>query len=166
VSQTVQQLVDAARDRIREIGPGDLASLLRSAPVPIIDVREPEEFEDGHLPGAVNIPRGLLEFEVDGHPAVAYHREEALSHRERPLLLYCLSGARSALAAEALQRLGFVLPMSLEGGFLAWADAGQPIVSLSGEWQSNPVTGPLPPVARRLGAASEKMQGLEQSAGR
>ncbi|HSQ68858.1 MAG TPA: rhodanese-like domain-containing protein [Steroidobacteraceae bacterium] len=144
MSQTVQQLVDAARARIREIRPGELASLLHAAPVPIIDVREPEEFEDGHLPGAVNIPRGLLEFEVDGHPAVAYHREEALSHREQPLLLYCLSGARSALAAEALRRLGFASPMSLEGGFLAWADAGHPVVSLSGEWQSNSGTPPAP----------------------
>jgi rhodanese-related sulfurtransferase len=166
VSQTVQQLVDAAKARIREIGPHDLASLLRSAPVPVIDVREPDEFEDGHLPGAVNIPRGLLEFEVDGHPAVAYHREEALSHRERPLLLYCLSGGRSALAAEALQRLGFVLPMSLAGGFLAWADAGQPVVSLTGEWQASHGTGPLPAAPRHLAAVYEKMQGLARSAGR
>lgn len=148
MSRSVQQLVDAARARIREIGPGDLASLLRAAAVPIIDVREPEEYEDGHLPGAVNIPRGLLEFEVDGHPAVAYHREEALAHRERPVLLYCLSGARSALAAEALQRLGFALPMSLEGGFLAWADAGHPIVSPGGEWQSNSGQHAVPQPAR------------------
>jgi len=58
----------------------------------------------------VNIPRGLLEFEVDGHPAVNYETAEALSHRKRPVVLYCLSGGRSALAAEALLRLGFVNP--------------------------------------------------------
>jgi len=95
-------------------------------------VREPEEFAEGHIPGAVNIPRGLLEFEVDGHPAVNYETAEALSHRKRPVVLYCLSGGRSALAAEALLRLGFVNPMSLHHGILGWADAGHPVMTPAG----------------------------------
>jgi rhodanese-related sulfurtransferase len=137
VSLTVQQLIDEARTRVREVRPRELALLLRQAAFPVVDVREPEEFEDGHIPGAVNIPRGLLEFEVDGHPAVAFRTEEALSHRERPILLYCLSGGRSILAADSLRRMGFVMPMSLSGGFLGWADAGQPLVSPGGSWQPN-----------------------------
>lgn len=124
----VQDLVAAAKSRIREITATELLAL-QDAGVPIVDVREPDEFADGHLPGAVNIPRGLLEFEVDGHPAVNYETAEALSHRERPVVLYCLSGGRSALAAEALKRLGFSSPMSLAGGILHWADAGHPVVS-------------------------------------
>lgn len=127
----VQDLVTAAKSRIREITAEELLAL-QDAGAAIVDVREPDEFADGHLPGAVNIPRGLLEFEVDGHPAVNYETAEALSHRERPVVLYCLSGGRSALAAEALKRLGFSSPVSLAGGILHWADAGHPVASPAG----------------------------------
>ena len=126
--RTVQHLVAAARKQIHEVTAAELLALQESG-APIVDVREPDEFADGHLPGAVNIPRGLLEFEVDGHPAVNYETAEALSHRERPVVLYCLSGGRSALAAEALTRLGFTSPVSLAGGILHWADAGHPVVA-------------------------------------
>ncbi len=112
MSYSVRDLVAAAKSMIREIGPAELLELQKFG-CPIVDVREPDEFAEGHLPGAVNIPRGLLEFEVDGHPAVNYQTAEALSHRQRPVVLYCLSGGRSALAADALLRLGFVDPMSL-----------------------------------------------------
>jgi len=128
MSYTVRDLVAAAKSNIREIGPAELLELQKFG-CPIVDVREPEEFADGHLPGAVNIPRGLLEFEVDGHPAVNYQTAEALSHRQRPVVLYCLSGGRSALAADALLKLGFVDPMSLADGILGWADAGHPVVT-------------------------------------
>lgn len=85
---SVQDLVTAAKSRIREITVADLLAL-QDAGAPIVGVREPDEFADCHLPGAVNIPRGLLEFEVDGHPAVNYETAEALSHRERPVVLHC-----------------------------------------------------------------------------
>jgi rhodanese-related sulfurtransferase len=128
MSLTVRHLVAAARQRIREIQPAELLELQKFG-CPVVDVREPDEFAEGHIPGAVNIPRGLLEFEVDGHPAVRYATAEALSHRERPVILYCLSGGRSALAAEALLRLGFVSPMSLDHGILGWEDAGYPVAA-------------------------------------
>jgi len=124
----VRDLVAVAKSRIREITATELLAL-QDAGAPVVDVREPDEFAEGHLPGAVNIPRGLLEFEVDGHPAVNYETAEALLHRERPVVLYCLSGGRSALAAEALKRLGFSSPVSLAGGILHWADAGHAVVS-------------------------------------
>lgn len=127
MSQTVRDLVAAARARIREIDARQLLAF-HSAGVPVIDVREPDEFAEGHIPGAVNIPRGLLEFEVDGHPAVAYRKAEELSHRERPVVLYCLSGGRSALAAAALKELGFDSPISLAGGILHWEDGGHPVI--------------------------------------
>ena len=128
MSLTVRDLIAAARARIREIQPAELLEL-QGFGCPVVDVREPEEFAEGHIPGAVNIPRGLLEFEVDGHPAVRYETAEALAHRERPVILYCLSGGRSALAAEALLRLGFANPMSLDHGILGWEDAGHPVVA-------------------------------------
>src|SRR5512137_1422236 len=126
MSLTVRDLIAAAKTRVREIRPTELLELQQFG-CPVVDVREPEEFAEGHIPGAVNIPRGLLEFEVDGHPAVNYQTAEALSHRARPVVLYCLSGGRSALAAEALLRLGFVNPMSLEHGILGWEDAGHAV---------------------------------------
>jgi rhodanese-related sulfurtransferase len=126
MAYTAQDLVAAARAVIREIDAGELAEL-QLAGAPIVDVREPAEFAAGHVPGAVNIPRGVLEFEVDGHPAVNCVKDPALSHREQPIVLYCRSGGRSALAAEALKRLGFADVRSLAGGYLAWTAAGRPV---------------------------------------
>ena len=126
MSHTVRDLIDAARRLIREIGPAELRAL-QAAGAAVIDVREPDEFAEGHIPGAVNIPRGMLEFEVDGHPAVAWRSAEELSHRERPLVLYCLSGGRSTLAAAALKGLGFTSALSLRGGILHWADTGHAV---------------------------------------
>ncbi len=111
---TVQDLVNQAKTSITEID-GDRL-------LPVVDVREPAEYAAGHVPGAVNIPRGVLEFEIDGHPAVNGVKDPALAHRELPIVVYCRSGGRSALAAEALKRLGFVEPLSLAGGFNGWVE--------------------------------------------
>jgi rhodanese-related sulfurtransferase len=124
--KTVQDLVAAAKSRIREIDHAELDAM-RAKGAPLVDVREPGEFAQGRIPGAVNIPRGVLEFEVDGHPAVNCAKDPALSHRELPVILSCRSGARSALAAAALKDLGFAEPVSLAGGFMGWANAGQPV---------------------------------------
>ncbi|MBK9657010.1 MAG: rhodanese-like domain-containing protein [Rhodanobacteraceae bacterium] len=118
---TVQDLVASARAAIIEID-GERLLQLQATGVPIVDVREPAEFAAGHVPGAVNIPRGVLEFEIDGHPAVNGIKDPALAHRELPIVVYCRSGGRSALAAEALKRLGFVEPLSLAGGFNGWVE--------------------------------------------
>lgn len=121
--QTVQQLLAEAKSRIREIDANELRAL-QARGVPVVDVREPAEFAAGHLPGASHIPRGVLEFEIDGHPAVNCARDPALAHRDQPIVLYCRSGGRSALAAEALKRLGFAEPLSLAGGYLGWVEGG------------------------------------------
>ncbi len=124
--KTVQDLVAAAKSPIREIDHAELDAL-RAKGAPFIDVREPGEFAEGRIPGAVNIPRGVLEFEVDGHPAVNCIKDPALSHRETPVILSCRSGARSALAAAALKDLGFAEPVSLAGGFMGWTNSGKPV---------------------------------------
>ena len=121
--QTLQQILTDAKTRIVEIDSARLRAL-QTGGAPVIDVREPAEYAAGHIPGAVNIPRGVLEFEVDGHPAVNCTRDPALAHRDQPVVVYCRSGGRSALAAEALARLGFAEPVSLAGGFMAWVDQG------------------------------------------
>jgi rhodanese-related sulfurtransferase len=127
MSFTAADLVAQARAVIEEIDAPVLLQL-QSAGVPVLDVREPEEFAAGHLPGAVNIPRGLLEFQVDGHEAVNFRRDPSLSHRRDPIIVYCRTGGRSALAAEALKRLGFQRPMSLAGGFTQWEAEQRPVV--------------------------------------
>lgn len=122
--KTAQDLVLDAKKRIREINHEELLAL-QARGVPLVDVREPAEFAAGHIPGAVNIPRGVLEFEVDGHPAVNCIKDPALAHRESPIMLACRSGGRSALAADALRVLGFAEPLSLAGGFNGWSAAGR-----------------------------------------
>jgi rhodanese-related sulfurtransferase len=86
----------------------------------VLDVREPEEYTAGCLPGAVNIPRGVLEFRIDGHPSFQ-------GRKDAEILVYCQTGGRSALATETLQKLGYEKPVSLAGGFKTWQDSGLPI---------------------------------------
>lgn len=128
MSTTVNDLVAAARRVIHEVDAAGLAARSGTASV-LIDVREPHEYAAGHLPGAINLPRGVLEFQIDAHPAMACTTSPALADRTRPLLVYCLSGGRSALAAESLQRLGFTRVESLAGGYRAWCEAGHPVTS-------------------------------------
>jgi len=125
---TVNALIAAARSRIREVAPAEAAAWLAGEGV-LIDVREPGEYAAGHLPGAVNLPRGVLEFQIHAHPAMACTSSDALARPARPLLLYCLSGGRSALAADSLRQLGFADVRSLAGGLDAWRNAGLPITT-------------------------------------
>mgnify|MGYP003610924680 FL=1 len=123
---TANDLVARARAEITEIAPQalDPATL---AGLSVIDVREPGEYAQGHLPGAINLPRGVLEFQIEAHPAMACSTTEALQARDRPLLVYCLTGGRSALAALSLQELGFRHVRSMAGGVKAWSAAGLPL---------------------------------------
>ena len=122
MTMTAMEMVAQAKQHIREVDTNQARSMLGKALV--LDVREPGEYAAGCLPGAVNIPRGVLEFKIDQHPAFQGKQEE-------DLLVYCLSGGRSALAVEALQKLGWSKPVSLAGGFGAWRDAGEQVVSPS-----------------------------------
>ena len=124
MARTVQDLVAEARGRIEEIAPDQLAA---QDDCVLIDVREPAEYAQGHLPGAINLPRGVLEFQIHAHPAMACTTSEALAVVDRELVLYCLTGGRSALAADSLQALGFTRVRSLAGGLTAWRNAGHPL---------------------------------------
>jgi rhodanese-related sulfurtransferase len=128
MSKSPTELVAEARDRIQEVSVEELAAESRDDYV-LIDVREPAEFATGHIAGAVHIPRGVLEFQVEANPAVACVTEPALAVREQPIVLYCRTGGRSALAAESLQKLGFSRVRSLAGGITAWATAGKPVTA-------------------------------------
>ena len=82
----------------------------------LMDVREPDEYAAGHIPGARNYPRGFLEVRAD---LEHYKRDPALADRSQKIVLYCGGGHRSALAAQVLQEMGFTDVCSLRGG---WTD--------------------------------------------
>lgn len=124
---TASSLVAEARRRITEIAPAELAGA--PAHTVLIDVREPAEFATGHLPDAINVPRGVLEFEIEAHPAVGCATEPGLADRQRPIVVYCRSGGRAALAAASLQQLGFADVRSIAGGIMGWSAAGLPVVN-------------------------------------
>lgn len=125
---SASDLVAAARQSITEITPEAAAQTLRGgADAVLIDVREPAEFATGHIQGSVNIPRGVLEFQIEAHPALGCVTDPALSVQNRPLLICCRSGGRAALAAASLKAMGFSDVSSITGGILGWADAGLPL---------------------------------------
>jgi rhodanese-related sulfurtransferase len=114
---TALDLVAEAKARITEI---DLATAQAARyGALLLDVREPAEFDGGRIPGAINIPRGLLEFKIGDHPQLA--------QRDRDILIYCKTSGRAALAALNLQRMGYVGVRSIHGGFDAWVQAGLPV---------------------------------------
>ncbi len=109
-----RDLLNAAKAEIREIDPHDVAA--RLGDYVILDVREPDEYQQGALPGAVHIPRGQLEFAVEGR----------IVDKTAALAVYCAGGVRSAFAAKTLQELGYVDVVSVIGGFNKWKDEGLP----------------------------------------
>jgi rhodanese-related sulfurtransferase len=127
--KTSQQLIAEVKAAINEVSIADLSSALKTdSEIVLIDVREPAEFAQQHIAGAVNYPRGVLEMNIHNHPKVAASGCEphiALQQlAQQPMYLICRSGGRSALAAEALQRMGFSKIYSVAGGMQAWLDAG------------------------------------------
>ncbi len=118
-------LVARAKATIRECTVLDVKDCLDQDTM-LIDIREPAEFQRGHLPGAMLLPRGLLEFEI--HGLVERVRPDlSTPAEEQPIVLYCGTGGRSALAAEALESMGYRKVRSMAGGIVAWAQAGLPI---------------------------------------
>ena len=92
----------------------------------LIDLREPAEFERGHIAGAVLSPRGLLEFEIHGLVSRTT-TDPNVAPEDREIVLYCGTGGRSALAADTLDRMGYNNVRSMDGGIVAWAAAQLPI---------------------------------------
>jgi rhodanese-related sulfurtransferase len=117
--KTALDLVAAAKARVHEIPVNKAEEAIRDADV-LLDVREADEFANGHLPGAVHASRGMLEFKLSGSPA--------LSARDLKVVLYCKTSGRAALAAVAMQDMGYLNVQSIAGGFDAWAAAGKPVV--------------------------------------
>jgi rhodanese-related sulfurtransferase len=118
--KTAHDLVTAAKARIHEVDVGDADSAIQVADA-LIDVREADEFHAGHIPGAINIPRGLLEFKLSN--------DLELVARDIKLVIYCKTSGRSALAACALHEMGYLNVQSIAGGFDAWSANNKPVVT-------------------------------------
>lgn len=121
---TAAEMVAEAKKRIENLTVDETARELESGDALLVDIREPaERVQTGSIPGAVEAPRGMLEFWAD--PTSPYHRDEFESGRR--VILHCASGGRSALAAAMLQDLGYEHVAHLDGGFKAWKDAGRQV---------------------------------------
>lgn len=119
LKRNAHELVAAAKALITECTPQVAQARLADGGVLLLDVREPDEYQAGHLVGAINIPRGVLEFRLSG--------DAALADTDRPVLVYCKTSGRAALAAKAMQEMGFANVTSMAGGFDAWVAAGLPV---------------------------------------
>lgn len=111
-----QSYLRQIREQVIEVDAAAARQQLDAGEALVVDVREPDEHDQGHIPGAIWIPRGLLELRI----------EAAAPDRARPLILYCAGGTRSALGAHALALLGYQKVTSLAGGFAAWKAGGHP----------------------------------------
>jgi rhodanese-related sulfurtransferase len=112
-------LVDAARENIREYTVPDVKTRLdRGERFLLIDVREDHEWAAGHLPQATHLGKGIIERDI----------EEKVPDTTTEMVLYCGGGYRSALAADALRKMGYTNVISMDGGFRGWKDAGYPVV--------------------------------------
>jgi sulfur-carrier protein adenylyltransferase/sulfurtransferase len=109
-----RDLLKAAKSEITEVDTAGAADLIDDGWT-ALDVREPDEFDAGAIPGAVHIPRGHLESQVEGR----------LTDKTKPVVVYCAGGVRSAFAARTLQELGYEQVVSMDGGFGRWKDEGR-----------------------------------------
>ncbi len=114
---TAMHLVQQAKSVISEVTIEQAETMFKNGSL-ALDVRELVEYDAGHIPHAKHISRGMLEFKIVGHPEF-----EDLS---QPVVVYCKTGGRSALATETLMKLGFTNVHSMLGGFDTWCEAQIP----------------------------------------
>ena len=112
---TFRDLLSAAKAEITEVDTAAAAEKIASGKVVVLDVREPDEFEQGALADAIHIPRGHLEAQV----------ETRIVDKSTPVVVYCAGGVRSAFAAKTLQELGYSTVVSMAGGYGKWKDEGR-----------------------------------------
>jgi sulfur-carrier protein adenylyltransferase/sulfurtransferase len=119
MAKTSKNILDEARSQIKSIDIDEARRMLEKPGTVLLDVREGDEWRQGHIPQAVGIPRGFLELRV----------EEKVPDHKTPVILQCASGTRSLLAARSLRELGYENVYNLTGGFNAWKDRGLPWVA-------------------------------------
>jgi molybdopterin/thiamine biosynthesis adenylyltransferase/rhodanese-related sulfurtransferase len=110
-----RDLLSQAKSQITEITPEDAEKRIAGGDVLVLDVREPDEYDQGALAGVLHIPRGHLEAQI----------EAKATDRDQEIVVYCAGGVRSAFAAKTLQELGYTNVLSMAGGFGRWKDEGR-----------------------------------------
>lgn len=114
-SEGFLNLVNEAKRRIREVSVAETKARIKQNPAArLIDVREDTEWQAAHAAGAVHLGKGIIERDI----------EEKVPDKSTELILYCGGGYRSALAADALQRMGYSNVFSMAGGWKAWKESG------------------------------------------
>ncbi len=108
-----KKLVDEIKKEIREISQEEFKRMREDPNAAVIDVREPEDWQKGTIPGATTIPRGVLELNID----------QVTADKDKKIVVYCGGGSRSALAAYMLQKMGFKNVLSLAGGYRGWKES-------------------------------------------
>lgn len=123
MATTVKAMLAEAGAVVPRLAPAEAAAAVGEGGALVLDVRDPAEVaRDGKVRGALNVPRGMLEFRAD--PESPYH-DPAFAAKDRPVLVYCASGGRSALAGKTLKDMGFTDVRNI-GGFKELAEAGAP----------------------------------------
>lgn len=121
MAKSLHDYVQAALEVVQEV---DFDELPRLTDYWVMDVREQDEYAEGHIPGARNYPRGFLEVRAD---LEHYKRDPALADRSQKIVLYCGGGHRSAMAAKVLVEMGFTDVLSLKGGWTEYTSRGLPV---------------------------------------
>jgi len=114
---TAKDFVDVAKKSIHEISVSEAKVLLDKGGHIFLDCREPKEFKMGHVPGAINIPRGLIEFKVG----------KKIPDKNARIIIYCKKGGRGCLACCTLCKMGYHSAVNMAGGWVAWEKAGYPV---------------------------------------
>src|ERR1700736_1937843 len=115
-----QKLAAEAKKNIPEISPEEAAAKLQNREAVVIDVREKDEWDEEHIPHAVNLSRGTIELDI----------EEKVPDSNAVIICHCGGGGRSALAAESLQKMGYENVRSMAGGLKVWKAAGLPTTKM------------------------------------
>lgn len=116
-NMTSKTLVAEANKSIVTITVKDARALLGKTGVIFLDVREPKEFKAGHIPGSMNLPRGLVEFKIG----------KKIKDKNRKIVVYCKTAGRGALASLSLVRMDYTNVVNVAGGWKAWTKAGYPV---------------------------------------
>src|ERR1700735_2204117 len=119
MGKTSKNILDEARSTIKQIDIDEARRMIDKFGTVLVDVRESDEWRQGHIPQAIAIPRGFLELRI----------EEKVPDHKTPVILQCASGTRSLLAARTLQELGYENVYNMTGGFNSWKDRGLPWVA-------------------------------------
>jgi rhodanese-related sulfurtransferase len=114
---TAKDLLENAKKNVTMISLEDAKALFDKGGAVFLDCREPDEYKMGHIPGAINVPRGLLEFQITSK----------VPDKNANIVMYCKTGGRACLACQSIGEMGYKNAKDMEGGWVAWEKAGYPV---------------------------------------